>query len=110
MQGRVKLDETPAYSCTASPKVLEIHISERIERSYLVRLQPEHTVAKHFLFLGFEFEFNDLSWLGYGVKELDDDKFRAVMRDPGVVCIEDNIPVFLDAIESDSDTSFGIFD
>ncbi|KAK3702224.1 hypothetical protein LTR37_015056 [Vermiconidia calcicola] len=60
----------------------------RVPGVYIIAFYPGHTVAKHFLFLGCEFDLTTLDQ-GYSAN-LDDDLFSAVRRDPGVEYIEDN--------------------
>jgi len=50
--------------------------------SYIIDFYPGHTVAKHFAFLGREFDLTKLDQ-GY-FADMDDGSFNAVRRDPGV--------------------------
>jgi hypothetical protein len=61
----------------------------RIPGSYLVSFQPGHTLAKHFTFLGFDFEPAGRLENGY-YATLDDQVFNAVRYDPGVKAVEDD--------------------
>lgn len=55
---------------------------------YIVSFHPGHTIAKHFAFLGREFNPTALKQ-GY-FADIDDELFDAVRSDPGLEFIEDN--------------------
>ena len=78
---------------SAQPTVYqaEYHADEesRIPGSYIVEFHPGHTIAKHFAFLGREFELTALDQ-GYFADDIDDDLFNAIRRDPGVKYMEDD--------------------
>ena len=61
----------------------------RIPGSYFVSFHPDHTLTKHFAFLGFEFEPAGRLENGY-YATLDDQVFNAVRYDPGVKAVEDD--------------------
>lgn len=56
---------------------------------YIVQFYPGHTIAKHFAFLGREFEVHSLLE-GYWA-DVDDEIFNAIRCDPGVEFVEDNV-------------------
>ncbi|KAK3701389.1 hypothetical protein LTR37_015487 [Vermiconidia calcicola] len=78
---------------SAQPTVYQAkyHADEesRIPGSYIVEFHPGHTIAKHFAFLGREFELTALDQ-GYFADDIDDDLFNAIRRDPGVKYMEDD--------------------
>ena len=57
---------------------------------YMVRFHLGHTIAKHFAFIGREFDLTDLGGDGYGAN-LNDELLNAVRQDPGVEFVEDNV-------------------
>ncbi len=61
----------------------------RCPGEYAVLFKPGHTLAKHFAFLGFEFEIMFKLNMGYAAR-MDDQLFNAVRYDPGVKFIEEN--------------------
>lgn len=65
------------------------HEKCRIPGSYLVGFHTGHTIAKHFAFLGREFEVIPFK-TGYGA-DLDDQLFNAIRHDPGVRGVEDDV-------------------
>ncbi|KAK3702226.1 hypothetical protein LTR37_015058 [Vermiconidia calcicola] len=70
----------------------EYHPDEenRIPRSYLIEFHPGHTIAKHFAFLGREFDLTALDQGYFAEDVVDDDLFNLIRRDPGVKYIEDD--------------------
>jgi len=64
------------------------HGRDAVPGIYIVGFHPGHTIAKHFAFLGRDFDLTTLNE-GY-FADLDDKLFNAIRRDPGVEYIEDN--------------------
>ena len=65
------------------------HEQGRVPGEYMVIFKERHTLKKHFIDLGLEFDvIHSYSSLGYGAK-LNDQLFNAVRSDPGVRAIED---------------------
>nr|OQO04078.1 hypothetical protein B0A51_17939 [Rachicladosporium sp. CCFEE 5018] len=67
---------------------------------YTVELKSGHTMAKHFAFVGKEYEYQEATSTWYYAK-LDPELFEAVRRDPGVEMVED------DPLEGEQGESFG---
>ena len=76
--------KTGSYQALYTP-----HEKCRIPGAYLVGFHPSHTIAKHFAFLGLEFEVIPFK-TGYGA-DLDDQLFNAIRHDPGVRHVEDDV-------------------
>jgi len=63
---------------------------DAVPGSYMVKFHLGHTIAKHFAFIGREFDLVDIGGDGYGAN-LNDELLNAIRQDPGVEFVEDNV-------------------
>lgn len=84
-QSIVKAAEQAATATYQAPYQ---HYEQSVPNMYIVAFNAGHTIAKHYAFVGREFELTTLN-SGY-FATIDNQLFDTIRRDPGVRYVEDD--------------------